>query len=214
MNTLTRRSFAMATALVATAGLAACSSDDDAVPSPAETATPPAVTAAADPALAGLVGPDCAAYVAEVPKGAGSVAGMSNATLVAAASKNPLLGTLTKAISGKLNKKVNLTDTLNGGVYTVFAPVDSAFAKLPATTLAKLKTDSSLLVKVLTYHVVAGQLSPAKVVGKQKTVEGGDVTVAGSAAALTVNGAHVVCGGIKTANATVYLIDTVLTPPK
>jgi uncharacterized surface protein with fasciclin (FAS1) repeats len=65
---------------------------------------------------------------------------------------------------------------------------------------------------VLTYHVVPGQISPDKIVGDQKTVEGSPVTVSGTPDNLTVNGNKVICGGVHTANATVYLIDGVLTP--
>jgi uncharacterized surface protein with fasciclin (FAS1) repeats len=214
MNTPTRRSLAAAVALVAAVGLAACSGDDNA-PLPAETATPLATsTVPVAPEMVGLVGPGCADYAEQVPDGAGSVAGMSDAPLVAAASKNPLLKSLTKAVSGKLNKDVNLVDTLNGGDYTVFAPVDDAFAKLPAASMAELKADGGLLVKTLTYHLVAGRLAPEKVVGTQTSVEGGAIKITGSGAALKVNDAQVICGGIRTANATVYLIDTVLTPPK
>jgi uncharacterized surface protein with fasciclin (FAS1) repeats len=95
----------------------------------------------------------------------------------------------------------------------VFAPVDSAFAKIPAGTINTLKTNDALLSKILTYHVVAGQLDPTAVVGKQTTVEKQAVTVTGSGDNLMVNNAKVICGGVKTANATVYLIDTVLMPP-
>jgi hypothetical protein len=80
---------------------------------------------------ADLVGPGCAAYAKAVPKGAGSVQGMAQAPVATAASNNPLLKTLVAAVSGKLNPKVDLVNTLNGGQFTVFAPVDSAFAKLP-----------------------------------------------------------------------------------
>jgi uncharacterized surface protein with fasciclin (FAS1) repeats len=130
-----------------------------------------------------------------------------------AASNNPLLKTLVSAVSGQLNPQVNLVDTLNGGQFTVFAPVDDAFAKVPAATLEQLKTDPALLQKVLTYHVVSGQLTPEQVIGTQTTVEGQTVDVTGTPDNLKVNGASVICGGVKTANATVYLIDGVLTPP-
>ena len=66
---------------------------------------------------------------------------------------------------------------------------------------------------ILTYHVVPGQASPSQVIGTHKTVQGGEVTVTGSGNNLKVNDASVVCGGVRTANATVYLIDTVLMPP-
>jgi uncharacterized surface protein with fasciclin (FAS1) repeats len=165
-----------------------------------------------DPA-SDLVGPGCAAYAKAVPNGAGSVQGMAQDPVAVAASNNPLLKTLVAAVSGKVNPKVNLVDTLNGGEFTVFAPVDKAFAA-PAVqkALPTLKKDDALLTKILTYHVVPGQLAPADVVGKQKTVEGGTVKVTGSGDNLKVNGAHVICGGVKTANATVYLIDQVLMP--
>lgn len=71
-----------------------------------------------------------------------------------AASNNPELTTLTAALSGQLNPQVNLVDTLNSGQYTVFAPTNAAFSKLPASTIDELKTNSSLLTSILTYHVV------------------------------------------------------------
>jgi uncharacterized surface protein with fasciclin (FAS1) repeats len=165
----------------------------------------------ADPA-SGLVGPGCAGYAEQVPEGPGSVSGMAADPVAVAASNNPLLKTLVAAVSGQLNPNVNLVDTLNGGEFTVFAPVDDAFAKIDAATIETLKTDTALLTKILTYHVVPGQLSPDQVVGEQATVEKGMVTVTGSADALKVNDANVICGGVQTANATVYLIDSVLMP--
>jgi uncharacterized surface protein with fasciclin (FAS1) repeats len=130
-----------------------------------------------------------------------------------AASNNPMLTTLTKAISGQLNPQVNLVDTLNGGQFTVFAPTDDAFAKIDPATIEKLKTDAPLLTSILTYHVVPGQTAPTQVVGTHKTVQGADVTVTGMGNDIKVNDASVVCGGVQTANATVYMIDTVLMPP-
>ena len=165
-----------------------------------------------DPA-ADLVGAGCAAYAEQVPDGAGSVEGMSTDPVATAASNNPLLTTLTAAVSGQLNPDVNLVDTLNGDEFTVFAPTDDAFAKIDPAVIESLKTDSATLSSILTYHVVPGQLSPDEVVGMQATVQGGSVEVTGSGDDLMVNGATVICGGVKTANATVYLIDTVLMPP-
>ncbi len=160
-----------------------------------------------------LVGPGCAAYAQQVPTGPGSVAGMATAPVAVAASNSPVLTTLAAAVSGKLNPQVNLVDTLNGGQFTVFAPTDAAFAKVDPATIEKLKTDSELLTSILTYHVVAGQAAPDQVVGTHKTVQGANLTVSDHGGALTVDNANVVCGGIQTANATVYLIDTVLLPP-
>jgi uncharacterized surface protein with fasciclin (FAS1) repeats len=162
-----------------------------------------------------MVGSGCAAYAKANPTGAGSVEGMGKDKVATAASNNPLLTTLVAAASGKINPKVDLVDTLNGGEFTVFAPVDDAFsADVDAATLDKLKTDGALLTKILTYHVISGQLAPDQIVGTHKTVEGQDLTVSGSGDDLMVNGkATVICGGVKTANATVYLIDHVLMPP-
>jgi uncharacterized surface protein with fasciclin (FAS1) repeats len=160
-----------------------------------------------------LVGPACASYAEQVPTGPGSVAGMAMDPVAVAASNNPMLTTLTSAISGQLNPDVNLVDTLNSGDYTVFAPTDAAFAKLDPATVDKLKTDAPLLTSILTYHVVPGQLSPSQVVGTHKTVEGQDVTVTGMANDLKVDDSSVACGGVQTANATVYMVDTVLMPP-
>ena len=165
----------------------------------------------ADPA-ANLVGPGCADYAAQVPDGAGSVDGMSQDPVAVAASNNPLLTTLAAAVSGQLNPEVDLVDTLNGDEFTVFAPVDDAFAKIDPATIESLKTDTETLTSILTYHVVPGQLSPDEIVGRLATVQGGSVEVTGSGDELMVNDANVVCGGVMTDNATVYLIDSVLMP--
>jgi uncharacterized surface protein with fasciclin (FAS1) repeats len=208
-------------AAMAVLGLSACSNDSstsassssEATTSAEATSSAPAMTpAAADPA-ANLIGAGCAAYAKQVPEGPGSVAGMAQDPVTVAASNNPMLKTLTQALSGKLNPNVNLIDTLNKGEFTVFAPTDDAFAKIDPATIEKLKTDSDLLTSILTYHVVPGQASPAKVAGTHKTVQGADVTVTGEGDALKVNDAGPVCGGVSTANAQVYMIDTVLMPP-
>ncbi|GAA1937748.1 fasciclin domain-containing protein [Agromyces allii] len=200
---------------VAMLGLAGCSaggtsSSESDEPTTSEESMAP-TEEAMDPA-ADLVGPGCAAYAEAVPDGAGSVAGMSEDPVAVAASNNPMLTTLTAAVSGQLNPDVNLVDTLNGDEFTVFAPVDDAFAKIDPATIESLKTDSETLTSILTYHVVPGQLSPDEVVGTQTTVQGGTVEVTGSGDDLMVNDAKVICGGVHTANATVYLIDTVLMP--
>jgi uncharacterized surface protein with fasciclin (FAS1) repeats len=196
---------------------AACGSNDNKAsdsPSTTTSSSQP-TTPSAMPAdnTSGLVGPGCADYAKANPTGAGSVDGMAAAPVATAASGNPLLKTLVASVSGKLNPKVDLVSTLNGGEFTVFAPVDSAFAKIPAATINTLKTNDALLSKILTYHVVAGQLDKTAVVGKHTTVEKQALTVTGSGDNLMVNNAKVICGGVKTANATVYLIDTVLMPP-
>ncbi|PVE75973.1 fasciclin domain-containing protein [Microbacterium testaceum] len=187
---------------------------EEATTAPSMAASPSmSASASMDPA-ANLVGPGCAGYAEQVPSGAGSVAGMAADPVAVAASNNPLLTTLTAAVSGQLNPNVNLVDTLNGSEFTVFAPVDEAFAKIDSATIETLKTDSDLLTKILTYHVVPGQIAPDEIDGTHTTVEGQDVTVAGSGDSITVNEtSNVICGGVQTANATVYLIDSVLMPP-
>ena len=215
-----RRTLALAaTATAALFSLAACgsgSSDDSNSSSSSsdQMSSSPSTGADTSSASADLVGPGCAAYAKQVPTGAGSVDGMAQSKVAEAASANPLLKTLVAAVSGKLNPKVNLVSALDGGQYTVFAPVDTAFDKLPKATVAALgkPAGAKTLSTVLEYHVVKGQISPADIDGSHKTLIGQSVMVKGSGDDLTVNGAHVICGGVHTANATVYMIDSVLMP--
>ncbi|UTT50988.1 fasciclin domain-containing protein [Rhodococcus gordoniae] len=213
----TRAAAAVSLTAVAVLGLSACSSDGDqttaADSTTAMTESMQATATMQADSASGLVGPGCSAYAEQVPTGAGSVEGMAQDPVAVAASNNPLLTTLTQAVSGELNPQVNLVDTLNGGQFTVFAPVDEAFAKIDPATIDTLETDSALLTTILTYHVVPGQLSPSDVDGTHTTAEGSTLTVTGSGDDLKVNDASVVCGGVQTANATVYLIDSVLMPP-
>jgi uncharacterized surface protein with fasciclin (FAS1) repeats len=149
-----------------------------------------------------------------VPKtGAGSFNGMATDPVATAASNNPVLSTLVTAV-----KKAGLVDTLNGQqAITVFAPYDGAFAKIDKATLNKVLADKATLTKILTFHVVAGRIAPDQLPGSHKTLEGGSVVVKGTAPDLTVGPkgteAHVICGNVQTANATVYVIDSVLMPP-
>lgn len=165
-----------------------------------------------DPA-ADLVGAGCADYAAMVPEGEGSVEGMAQDPVSVAASNNPMLTTLTSAVSGELNPDVDLADTLDGDEFTVFAPVDDAFEAIPEEDLGALAEDSDALTGVLTYHVVPGQIAPDEIAGTHTTVQGEDLEVTGEGDDLMVDGATVICGGVKTQNATVYLVDTVLMPP-
>jgi uncharacterized surface protein with fasciclin (FAS1) repeats len=213
-RTIRRGTLAAGIAIIALFGAACGSSEEPAsssASSTSETTSSTSATGMAD-AAADLVGPGCAGYAQQVPEGPGSVAGMSADPVAVAASNNPLLTTLVSAVSGQLNPNVNLVDTLNASEFTVFAPVDDAFAKIDAGTIDMLKTDSDTLTKILTYHVVPGQLAPDAVAGEQTTVQGGKVTVSGAGDSLKVNDANVICGGVHTANATVYLIDSVLMP--
>jgi uncharacterized surface protein with fasciclin (FAS1) repeats len=213
MRTTRSKTLAVAAVALLSLSTAACGSDSDGGDAKAsDTST----TDTKADAGADLVGPGCADYAKAVPDGAGSVDGMAQDPVATAASNNPLLKTLVAAVSGQLNPKVDLVDTLNGGEFTVFAPVDDAFAKLPADTVKTLGTaaGAKTLESVLTYHVVPGQIAPADIDGTLKTVNGADLKVTGSGDDIRVGDqAGVICGGVKTANATVYLIDTVLMPP-
>lgn len=162
---------------------------------------------------AGLIGSGCANYMQKVPSGPGSLLGMSADPVATALANSPQLTTFAGALSGKLNPDVNFVDILNKNPYTVFAPTDDAFAKLDPALIEKFKADADELTSELNYHVVAGDLDPSAVIGEHKTPQGQSLTVSGSGDDLRVNNAGVVCGGIKTANATVYLLDTVLIPP-
>jgi uncharacterized surface protein with fasciclin (FAS1) repeats len=134
---------------------------------------------------------------------------MAKVPVATAASGNPVLSTLVSAV-----KEANLVDSLNSAQdITVFAPANSAFDKIPQADLQKVLADKATLTKVLTYHVVPGRLSPAELAGTHKTLEGGEVTVAGSGTDFKVDGnSSVVCGNVQTENATVYIVDTVLMP--
>ncbi len=216
----TTKSFAVAAVASLALFTAACgSSDSEGTDAPAgDTATsaaPSEDAGAADPA-ADLVGSGCAAYAEAVPDGKGSVSGMAQDPVATAASNNPLLTTLVKSVSGQLNPDVDLVDTLNGGEFTVFAPVDDAFAKLPAATVKAVSEEAggATLSSILTYHVIPERIAPADIDGTFKTVNGADLTITGSGDNIEVGDqAKVICGGVQTANATVYLIDTVLMPP-
>ncbi|KAF2413042.1 fasciclin [Microbacterium sp. B35-04] len=218
MSRITRKrlSAGLALAVAASFALSACSMGGSAAEPSAEPSTPAMEASeepmAADPA-ANLVGPGCAAYAEAVPDGDGSIEGMSADPVAVAASNNPMLTTLTAAVSGQLNPEVDLVDTLNGDEFTVFAPVDEAFAALDPATIEALKTDTATLTSILTYHVVPGQIEPADIAGMHTTVQGSDLEVTGSGDEWMVNDATVICGGVQTANATVYLIDSVLMPP-
>ncbi|USQ85258.1 fasciclin domain-containing protein [Streptomyces phaeoluteigriseus] len=218
MNTRIRR-VAMTVAAVAVLPLAlsACSDDggDSASADSSNTSSEAPATTADD----GMDGSTNASTTdepfgsacASVPKdGAGSFDGMAQDPVATAASNNPALSTLVTAV-----KKAGLVDTLNNAQnITVFAPTNDAFAKIPKADLDKVLNDKAQLTKILTYHVVGQKLAPADLEnGSFDTLEKSKVTTSGSDESYTVNdSADVVCGNVKTANANVYIIDTVLMP--
>jgi uncharacterized surface protein with fasciclin (FAS1) repeats len=106
-----------------------------------------------------------------------------------------------------------LVDTLKGkGPFTVFAPTDEAFAKIPKADLDALLKDKAKLTAVLTYHVVAGKVMAKDVkAGNAKTVQGSDIAL-GTTGGVTVNNAKVVSADVGASNGVIHVIDTVLMP--
>ncbi|HEY6743498.1 MAG TPA: fasciclin domain-containing protein [Lapillicoccus sp.] len=220
------RSAHRATAFVALAaalpiGLAACGSTS--TPSPGGAAAPlvtssssgstSSSTTSSGSTTSGsdMMGQPFGAACSAVPKdGKGSFTGMATDPVATAASNNPVLSTLVTAV-----KAANLVDTLNSApAVTVFAPTNDAFAKIPADTLNKVLADRETLTKILTNHVVSGKIAPDQLAGDHKTLAGTTLTVKGSGEMFTVGkeNANVVCGNVTTANATVYIVDSVLMP--
>ncbi len=155
-------------------------------------------------------GPACASLPTS---GEGSVEGMADDPAATAASNNPELSTLVAAVTA-----ADLGDTLNSpGPFTIFAPVNDAFAKIPTADLDAVLADTDTLTSILTYHVLPEQMSSQQLTeaGTFTTVNGADLTVEMDGDVLTINGgaANVVCADVPTANATVFLIDSVLMPP-
>jgi uncharacterized surface protein with fasciclin (FAS1) repeats len=159
-------------------------------------------------AAAGPAGAACAAVPTD---GEGSVSGMADDPVGTAASNNPLLSTLVAAVDA-----AGLAETLNtGGPFTVFAPINTAFDKIDPATLDSVLADTEALTGILTYHVIPEQLGSADLAGGTfATVNGAELSFAMVNDTLVINGgaAAVLCGDVPTANATVFLIDTVLMP--
>ena len=146
----------------------------------------------------------CAAGVLTLVSFAASAADIVD-TAISAGQFN----TLVKAV-----QEAGLVDTLKGaGPFTVFAPTDAAFAKLPAGTLEALLHDKAKLQKILTYHVVAGQVKAADVKpGAVKTVEGQSLQVRTKGGAVMVNDSKVIKTDIMASNGVIHVIDTVMLP--
>lgn len=170
-----------------------------------------------DDVTATLAGPGCEGYAEANAEGAASVQGMAQESVSGAASGNPLLTTLVSTVTGEFNPEVNLAGTLDDQeAITVFAPVDEAFGKLPEDAVADLQkpANEETLTTVLTYHVLPERIEPQDLSGSYPTLAGPELMVKGQPDNLTINGeSAVICGGVQTQNATVYLIDTVLMPP-
>lgn len=199
-----------ALALTLSLGLAACGEDE------------PATTAGNDPTTSAPMeesepmddGPEAQTYgdaCGEVPtSGDGSFDGMATAPVASAASANPLLSTLVTAVG-----EAGLVEPLNSApALTVFAPYNGAFEAFSKKELNGLLADKETLSKVLTHHVVAEQISPDQLSGEYETLAGDTLVINGSGESATIDDekATVLCGNIPTANATVYVIDTVMMP--
>jgi uncharacterized surface protein with fasciclin (FAS1) repeats len=153
-----------------------------------------------------VFGSDCGMVPAT---GMGSIHGMSMDPVATAAAHNPLLTTLAKDI-----KTAGLTADLNSmHTLTVFAPANDAFAKLPASAMTMMHSQAEL-AKILKYHVVSGSITTAQLASGNPltTLEGGTIKPSKMGSIYEVNNADVICGNIHTANATVYIINKVLTP--
>ncbi|MDA7994646.1 MAG: fasciclin domain-containing protein [Pirellulales bacterium] len=140
--------------------------------------------------------------------------GTCDKTVVENAVNNENFSTLVAAV-----KAAGLAETLSGsGPFTVFAPTNAAFEKLPAGTVEKLlkPENKGQLVKVLTYHVVPGKVMAKDVVklNKATTVEGSDVAIAVSGGTVTVDNAKVIKTDINSSNGVIHVIDTVILPKK
>jgi uncharacterized surface protein with fasciclin (FAS1) repeats len=215
-TTALRKTGLAAAALALATGLAACGSDEaepttgsDNTASSEDTPMeeePSEDTGEMDPA-ANLYGPACG----EVPtSGDGSVEGMATAPVASAASANPLLETLVAAVTA-----ADLVDPLNSAPeLTVFAPANPAFEAFTKKQLNGLLADKETLTQVLTHHVVPQQITPDQLEGEFETLNGDMLTINGSGEEATIGDekAQVLCGGVVTANATVYIIDTVMMP--
>jgi uncharacterized surface protein with fasciclin (FAS1) repeats len=215
-TTVLRTSGLAVAAITLSAGLAACGSDEEPTPtSGTESSDTMEETpmdeesdmgGEMDPA-ANLYGPACG----EVPtSGDGSVEGMATAPVASAASANPLLSTLVTAVTAaELVEPLNSAEEL-----TVFAPANSAFEAFTKKQLNALLADNQTLTQVLTHHVVPQAISPDQLEGEFETLNGDMLTINGSGEEATIGDekATVLCGGVMTANATVYIIDTVMMP--
>lgn len=213
-----RRNAGIATAVLAmSVTLAACGEDEPNASDSNDTSSDTSDAAAG--AGAQTFGDGCA----NVPtSGAGSFDGMVKDPVATAASNNPLLKTLVAAV-GAVD---GLADTLNGAeALTVFAPFDGAFAEIPEADLNGLvmegqeKGQDSTLYKILAHHVIGANEDKDSIAGSQETLAGDKLTIEGDAeSGMTVTDgtvtANVICGNVPTANATVYVIDKVLTGVK
>jgi uncharacterized surface protein with fasciclin (FAS1) repeats len=204
-----RRTGALAgVAVTAVLALAAagCGSAGPTAPAGAPAATHHPMARHSPMAHSAVFGPDCGMVPAS---GMGSFHSMSMDTVVTAARHNPLLTSFAADV-----KMAGLTGDLEAmHSFTVFAPANSAFTKLPAAEMSMMHS-SAELARILKYHIVSGRVTPAELAHGMAlpTLAGGSLKGAKMGSVYEVNSARVICGNIQTANATVYVINKVLVP--
>ncbi len=205
-STASRATALAAVALPLPAALGGCRGTD-ATPAAAAPRSSTSASSATTGAGADTFGPGCSAVP---PSGRGSFDAMASLPVATATAGDPLLRTLAAALDEA--RLVRALDSARG--LTVLAPTDDAFARLPGQTLDRVLADRRLLARILRHHVIRGRLDPDQLPGPHTTLAGDTLDVVGSGEHLSVAGddAHVLCGNVPTANATVYVIDTVLMP--
>jgi uncharacterized surface protein with fasciclin (FAS1) repeats len=166
-----------------------------------------ATTDATDVAIpsGGTTGAGCAAFVGA------SYAPWPASRAASAMSLDPALSVYTSAVAASgLARTINQAEGL-----TILAPINSAFDRMPSAVRVRAQADPrGLMTTILSYHIIDGRLGPSQLIGTHQTMEGQNITVAGSTDRLTVAGAaRVICGNLQAANATIYVVDAVAVPP-
>lgn len=173
------------------------------------TVRPPSAAASSAP-----FGPGCAALRSP---GGGNLEAAAGERVTVAAAHDLALGSLVVALA-----RAQLADSVDSQQdVTVLAPANAAFAAVPRSSLTPLLSDTARLTRLLTHHVLEGRLTPGQFAGTHTTLANDTVTITGAGETFAISSgqtllrskpAAVVCGNIRTANATVYIVDQVLAP--
>jgi uncharacterized surface protein with fasciclin (FAS1) repeats len=190
---------------------AACGSSNTVAATPTGGAAPysgqPSASPQATAGTAARIGHDCGLIPA---KGEGSISQIGTERAITAASRNPQLSVFVAAV-----RTAGLDKTLNSGrASTLMVPVNSAFASLSRTQIVHLHNSGDLF-NIVRYHAIHARVSPQQFASGARpvTLLGKQLSLSKSGSVYKVNGATVLCGNIKTANATVYIVSKVLLPP-
>jgi uncharacterized surface protein with fasciclin (FAS1) repeats len=198
---------AAAAGLVAVLGTACGTSP----PSPARPTGPPPIPSTGSASPAPSTGRHVGAECGVVPvRGTGSFGSMNAQRTAAAAASNPQLSVFSSAIrSAALTEKLDKMRS-----FTIFIPVNSAFAALPRPDIAYLRKPANL-IRVIRHQIVPAEVTPARIAqgGSVQSLSGSKLVLRKRDGDYQVSRATVLCGNIKTANGTIYLIDKVLLPP-